>query len=68
MILNKIVLEVYKVKPYNPEKLPLDKIDYNIFIEELSEANRNLARGGDLIRLSCSHPIVMMMQPSKNRF
>ena len=32
------------MKPYNPEKLPLDNIDYNIFIEKLSEANRNLAR------------------------
>ena len=47
--------------PYNPEELPLENIDYNIFIEKLSEANRNLARGGDLIHPSCDLPVIMMV-------
>ena len=32
------------MKPYSPAKLPLNDIDYNYFIEGLSEANRSLAR------------------------
>ena len=32
------------MKPYSPKKLPLNDLDYNEFIEKLSEANRCLAR------------------------
>lgn len=36
-------------KPYIPDLLPLDNIDYNIFIKELSEANRAIARYDGLL-------------------
>ena len=46
MILNKIVFEVYKVKPYNPEKLPLDNIDYNIYCGiKIFKSKLDLSRG-----------------------